>query len=353
MKRPRRILVRGPNWLGDLVMATPGFRALRRLFPDAEIVLHARAAHLALLSGTPWIDQLVPVASYHRGVASMLREAFVLRARGFDLGLCLPDSTSAALLMRASGVARVVGYRRGGARWLLDHATPAPPPMTPRERHVLGVVRAAADAAAGADTIDAVDWEDTRVELFVDAESEERAARLARDAALGAEEPLALLAPGASYGPSKCWPPESFASLADALARDGVRVAVVGAPEERPRAERVTAAARSAPLDWCGRFDLRTLKAVVRRARLLVCNDAGARHVAVALGVPCIAIFGPTSIAKTALNLEHVRVFESEVGCRPCYHRHCPIDHRCMHAIAPRAVLGAARETLAAGVSVS
>ncbi len=345
MKPPRRILVRGPNWLGDLVMATPGFRALRRVFPDAEIALHARGAHLALLSGSPWFDHLVPVASYHRGVASMLREAFVLRGRHYDLGVCLPESTSAALLMRATGAARVVGYARPGARWLLDTAPPAPPPMTPRERHVLGVARAASDAAQA----EVVDWDDTRVELFVDDEGEARATQLAREAELAPSDPLALLAPGASYGPSKCWPPESFASLADALDRDGVRVAVVGAPEERPLAERVTAAARSRPVDWCGRFDLRTLKAVVRRARLLVCNDAGARHVAVALGVPCVAIFGPTSVEKTALNLERVRVFESEVGCRPCYHRHCPIDHRCMHEVSPRAVLRAARETLAAG----
>lgn len=342
MRAPRRILVRGPNWLGDLVMATPGFRALRRLHPDAEIVLHARGAHLALMSGAPWFDRVIGVSSYHAGVAAMMREAFVLRATRFDLGLCLPESIASALLMRAAGPARVVGYHRPGGRWLLDQAAPPPAAMTPREQHVLGVVKSAVGKRGRN-----FDWSDTRVELFVDPESAERANERRRDAGLRDDDALVLLAPGASYGPSKCWPPESFAALADALAADGVRVAVIGSPDERPLAQRVVAAAKRAPLDWCGRFDLRLLKAVVQSARLLVCNDAGARHIAVALGVPCIALFGPTSVAKTALNLERVKVFAADVGCRPCYHRHCPIDHRCMHAIRPESVAGAARQSLA------
>ncbi len=340
MSGAQRILVRAPNWLGDVVMATPGFRALRALFPEAELVLHARAAHLALLAGAPWFDRLVAVASYHRGAAAMLREAYVLRGTRFDLGLCLPESQSSALLMRASGARHLVGYDRPGGRWLLDYAPRPPPRMTPRERHVLDLVRCAA-GERGAE----YDWSDTRVELFVDPESAARAAELRRDDGI-ADAPLVLLAPGASYGPSKCWPPERFAALGDALAADGARVAVIGAPDERPLAARVVAAARSAPLDWCGRFDLRVLKAIVASAQLVVCNDAGARHLAVALGVPCIAIFGPTSVAKTALNLERVAVFASDVGCRPCYRRRCPTDHRCMRSIGAEAVAAAALETL-------
>ncbi len=341
MSGRQRILVRGPNWLGDLVMATPGFRALRHLHPDAEIVLHARAPHLSLLSASPWFDRLVPVASYHRGVAAMVREAFVLRGTRFDMGLCLPESASSALLMRGARVARRVGYARPGARWLFDQTPPAPPAMTPRERHILDLVRFAVGARGSA-----YDWSDTRVELFVDEAGERHAEELRRETGLGPRAPLALLAPGASYGPSKCWAPESFGALADALDADGLRVAVIGAPAERALAAQVVDAAQSAPLDWCGRLDLRVLKAVVKRARLLVCNDAGARHIAVALGVPCVALFGPTSVAKTALNLERVRVFASDVACRPCYHRNCPIDHRCMRAIRPEAVAAAAREIL-------
>jgi heptosyltransferase-2 len=101
--------------------------------------------------------------------------------------------------------------------------------------------------------------------------------------------------------------------------------------------------------DLVGAADLGATKAVIRRARALVCNDAGARHVAVAFGVPCIVLMGPTSLAKTNLNLERVRVLTADVGCRPCYLRECPTDHRCMTRIAPERVLDAVRPALAAG----
>jgi heptosyltransferase-2 len=91
-----------------------------------------------------------------------------------------------------------------------------------------------------------------------------------------------------------------------------------------------------------GRLDLGALKAVVRRARVLVCNDAGARHVAVALGVPVVALFGPTALEKTGWNLERVRAFAADVACRPCLQRVCPIDHRCMTRLAAERVAAAA-----------
>ncbi len=88
------------------------------------------------------------------------------------------------------------------------------------------------------------------------------------------------------------------------------------------------------------------MKAVMRRARVLVCNDAGARHVAVALGVPSVVLFGPTSLAKTNLNLERVRALAADVACRPCYHRSCPTDHRCMTQLTPERVVAAALPAL-------
>src|SRR5690606_16927679 len=128
----------------------------------------------------------------------------------------------------------------------------------------------------------------------------------------------------------------------DALASAGARVAIVGAPDEAALAGAVAAAMRAPAGQLAGRLDLGGLKAVVRRARVLVCNDAGARHVAVAFGVPVVALFGPTSLAKTAWNLERVRAFAADVDCRPCYHRVCPIDHRCMTRLGVARVASAA-----------
>jgi heptosyltransferase-2 len=335
-----QILVRGPNWTGDVVMATPGFRALRARFPEARLVLQLRPGLEALVAGSPWFDEVLPVKSYGAGLVALVREGRSLRSRGFELGLCLPDSWSAALLMRAAGVERVVGYRR---RWrgAILHVAVSPPAqagrrlLIAREEHVLALVEAMGAPRCG-----------TQLELFVtDAEEAEASSQL-RQAGLAPAGSIALLAPGASFGPSKLWPAERFARVGDALAAEGVHVVVIGTPAERALTARVVQAMRATATDLGGELSLGGLKALVRRARLLVCNDAGARHVAVAFGVPAIVMMGPTSLEKTSLNLERVRVLEADVSCRPCYLRECPIDHRCMTRIEPERVVHEARGAL-------
>ena len=145
----------------------------------------------------------------------------------------------------------------------------------------------------------------------------------------------AVLAPGASYGPSKLWPASHFAAVADRLSAEGVRPVLVGSPGERALAEQVGTAMQTRPVDLVGRTGLGGLKAVVRGAAAMLCNDAGARHVAVAFGVPAVVLMGPTSLDKTNLNLEKVTVLSEDVSCRPCYRRECPIDHRCLVRIGP------------------
>jgi heptosyltransferase-2 len=332
MSDPERILVRAPNWAGDLVMATPGFRALRAGRPAAHLAVQLPSALAPLLDGSPWFDERLPLAS-GRDPGALAREAAALRRGRFDVGLCLPDSFSSALRMRAGGVRRVIGYATQGRSLLLHERLRAPEAPVPREQHVLGLVAALGAPARGRE-----------LELFTTDDEETRAGRLLAEAGIAHGETLALLAPGASYGPSKLWPADSFARVGDALAADGARVAIVGAPHEAALAARVAAAMTEPATLWAGRLDLGAFKAVVRRARVLVCNDAGARHVAVAFGVPVVAMFGPTSIEKTGWNLERVHTLAADgVSCRPCYLRRCPIDHRCMTRIAPERVIQAAR----------
>lgn len=337
------ILVRGPNWTGDLVMATPGFRALRAGFPGARITLHVHAALVPLLDGAPWFDAVLPFAAPQAGHVALLREARMLRRRArFDVGLCLPDSFASALLMRAAGVRRIVGYARGGRGLLLHQRVRYPSEagrrgLMPREQHVLGLVEALGCARQGAG-----------LELFV-TEAEQREADAAlRAGGVSDGEPVALLAPGASFGASKLWPAESFAAVGDALARAGARVVVTGAAVERALCARVRAAMHRPALDLCGALGLGAWKGLMRRARLLVANDAGARHVATALGLPVVLVMGPTSLDKTSWNLERVSVLSADVACRPCYLRDCPIDHRCMTRVGPELVAAEAERAFAA-----
>jgi heptosyltransferase-2 len=335
------VVVRAPNWAGDVVMATPGFRALRAGLPSARIVLLLRPALAPLLAGNPWFDELLPVTAGGGRPVALVREALALRPRRFELGVCLPDSFSSALQLRLAGVRRVVGYAGTGRGSLLHTAvepswTGGARGLVARERHVLELALAVGGVAQG-----------TRLELFVTPEEDALADRELAAAGITSGEPLAVLAPGASYGPSKLWPVAHFARVGDALAETGARVLLVGAPSEAALAAGVRAAMRAPAADLVTRGSLGLLKAVLRRSRVLVCNDAGARHVAVAFGVPCVVLFGPTSLAKTNLNLERVQALAEDVPCRPCYQRVCPIDHRCLTRLAPERVIAAALPALA------
>lgn len=341
MSAVTEILVRGPNWAGDLVMSTPGFRALRCGYPDARITLQLRPGLEALMAGAPWFDELLAVSSHHRGAAALVREGLALRrSRRFDLGVCIPDSFSSALLMRVAGVSRVVGYARAG-RGVLLHQAVAPGSdwggrrMVARERFVLGLTQALDCPELG-----------TSLELFTTDLEEARADELigARGTKSG---PRVAIAPGASFGASKLWPALSFARLADRLAAEGAEILIVGSPAEQAVARAVLVHMQRPAQNLVGRLGLGSLKSVIRRCDLLVCNDAGARHVAVAFGVPSVVLFGPTSVDKTNLNLDQVTALETDVSCRPCYARECPIDHRCMTRLEVESVHAAAQAALA------
>ncbi len=335
MGNPKEIIVRAPNWAGDVVMATPGFRALRAGFPGARITAAIRPGLEPLLAGAPWFDAIASVG------AGRMRDGLRLRRRPrYDLGVCLPDSFRAALHLKAAGVRRLAGYRTDLRGRLLDVAVEPPRQggrraWIPRERQVLALVEALGAPAQG-----------THLELFVTEGERRRTDAALAERGVGEGAALALVAPGASFGPSKIWPPASFARVGDALAEAGAEVALVGSPDEAALVRQVAEAMQRPAVDLCGALDLGGLKALMQRARVLVCNDAGARHVAVAFGVPCISVMGPTSLAKTNLNLERVRVLSADVGCRPCYLRRCPIDHRCMTGVAPERVIEAALPAL-------
>ena len=338
MSEPRRILVRLPNWTGDVVMATPALRALRGRYPRAEIVGQVRPGLEPLLAGLPSLDRVETAHSWHRGARALWREARSLREPGFDLGVCLPDSFSSALLMRLASVREVVGFGRGGRGVLLHRAVApraewGPRRLVARERSLLYLLQQAGCEPRG-----------THLQLATTPREEAAARALCPPGAR--DQPLVAIAPGASYGASKRWPVESFAAVADALAGAGARVILLGTPSEADLGRAVCASAESRPLDLCGRSDLGVLKALLRRASLLVSNDAGARHIATAFGTPSVVLFGPTAVEKTDCNLETVDVLEAAASCRPCYRRECPIDHRCMRGIAPEVVVARASARL-------
>jgi heptosyltransferase-2 len=333
-----------PNHLGDVVMATPALRALRAGFPGARITGLVRTPLDEVLGGLHSLDRLVGHAVYaRRGGLSRTRARLELgRAqRGTDLVVVLPNSFSSALLAWSTGAPRRIGYARSGRGWLLSDALPAPrengrfKPLA-MERYYLDLVLALGCPDRGTD-----------LELATQARSERACDALFARHGIRADGPLVCLAPGAGFGPSKLWPLEYVAEVAGKLAAEGAQVALVHGPGEAALADAILARTPGiAPLGGEA-MTLSLLKSVLARASLLICNDAGARHIAAAFGVPTLVLMGPTSIAYTNLNLRKTRLLREPVECSPCQRKVCPIDHRCMTRLLPERVLGEARAALA------
>jgi heptosyltransferase-2 len=350
--RIARVLIVMPTWLGDTVMATPTLRALRGLYPKARITALVRRNLKPLIESTRWVDRILTVRPSAPGRVTASERVLPLSARlragRFDLAVLLPNSFRSALLARLAGIPRRVGYERDGRGFLLTDRLDPPRsgshfiPICTRD-YYLRLARYLGAAEP-----------DPAMHLFTRAEDDARADMLLRVAGydLAGKRPLVLLIPGAHYGDAKLWLPERFAAVADRCAAElGCVVALSGAPEERPILDRVRAAARSPILDLptLG-IDLRLLKSVLKRTSLLIGNDTGPRHMAAALGVPMVTIFGPTDPAWTAINFAHERQVMVSVDCGPCQKKKCPLDHRCMTRIDADMVFARAAELLAVKV---
>jgi heptosyltransferase-2 len=321
---PERLLVRGPNWIGDVVLSLAALRDLRRNFPGARLEVLARPWVAELYRALPEVDGL----RFSRG----LRADVAAIRGGYDAAVLLPNSFAAALLVFAAGIPERWGYATDG-RGLLLTRRPRVPPQA-RHRSQVYYYRAMLDGL-GLDTSAPADASMTCPPAW-----SERGAEI-----LGAPGPWLGLNPGAFFGAAKRWSPEGYAAVADLVARrTGARVAILGGRGERALGEEIAAGLRAPARLLCGETSLPELLGVLSRLRALVTNDSGPMHLAAALGVPLVAIFGSTDWRETAPVGERARVVREDVECAPCLLRECPIDHRCMRRIAPDRVAEAVAE---------
>lgn len=335
-----RLVVRVPNWIGDIVMATPALRALRTRWPHAHIAVAGPGHAAPILAGLDSVDETLALPSRKDGgVAAMLRAAGMLRAGRFELAVVLTNSWSSAAVVRMAGIPRRVGYGGGGRALLLTDALDHPPeagrhrmPMPMVEYYfrlleAIGVPRTS-----------------HRMELAVSDDDVARAdAWLARHGLDGDDVARHAIHAGSSFGPSKLWYPEKFAAVADALyERHRAPTILFCGPHEAPIVDAIEEAARH-PVASAARdpIDLALLKAVVRRLDLLVTTDTGPRHFGPAFDVPTVCLMGSTDPRFTNTNLHDTAIVRTGVACSPCQLKVCPIDHRCMTRLSPEMVLAA------------
>lgn len=339
-----RILVRAPNWLGDAVMCIPALRALRRAFPAAHISVQARPWVAELYAREKYIDRVLLCPPAQRGPGFALerwRAARKLRREGFTSAVLMPNSFESALLVWLAGIRRRIGYARDGRGMLLTDRVAAPRAgeIPKHERfYYLELLRRAGIGVADPPLEDSL----------LDAAAEARAAGQRRFREMGLREPVVGVSPGAAYGGAKRWQPESFAEAAAMLA-DGGTVAVFGSRSEACIAEVVLSRLRQMGVEarsFAGQTSLAEFMDLAAACRVFLTNDSGAMHVAAALGVPTVAVFGATDPEATGPVGPCVRVVREPVECSPCLLRECPIDHRCMTRVAPERVAREARELL-------
>jgi heptosyltransferase-2 len=345
-----RLLVVLPNWVGDVVLASPVLAALRAHFRSATIAYLLRRYVQEIVEGGGWHDELVfwPPGAGARRTWQMLPLAAELRRRRFDAALLLTNSFRSAFVTCLARIPCRIGYARDGRGWLLtDRLEPlrrngvfVPSPVLPY------YVRLAEHLGCAIS--------DRRVRLGITPAQEEAGQELLRHYGLADGQPYAVINPGAAYGAAKCWLPERFAELCDRLpAEFGLQPVIVGNPRtEGALMQRIAALARTHVV-CCDRppTTLGSLKVLIRQARLLVCNDTGPRHYGHAFSVPTVTIFGPTHQAWTDTDYAGEIKLQVPVECGPCQLKVCPLDHRCMTGLTTERVLRAVSEVLARGAS--
>lgn len=336
LHEPHRIVALLPNWIGDVVMATPALRALHKRFPQARLAVVGRSSACGIVRGLPYIEALFELTP-RPNLRRMAELAPGIRAAGRDLAVVFPHSFRAGLLAWLAGSRRRVGYDRDGRGFLLtDRIEPY------REGGRIAPIYMADEYL---ELVRALGAEDDKqgLELHADPQSVKGVRRCFTHVG-----PRIGFAPGAAFGPSKRWPVERYAAVADALYEQtgAVSVLLTGPGEEDTREAFVAAA--SAPVTICDQADpsIDTLKATVSQLDLLICNDSGPRHVAVAFKVPTVCIMGPTSPRYSCGPYEKGEVLRVDVDCGPCQEPVCDTDHRCMTRITPERVVEAALRQL-------
>ena len=361
IRHPRRILVRGVNWLGDAVMTTPALLRLREKFPDAHIALLTPEKLKDLWQHHPAVNETISFASGE----SIFSIGSRLRAGKFDLALVLPNSVRSALEVFRAGIPQRIGYARPWRNFFLTqtiapraeavkmhkrsageiHAlirAPKPPMPLPASAHQIHEYLQLV-AALGANP------EPIAPQLHVD-----KLEVLGLDLALPQNgrrtDFLIGLNPGAEYGAAKRWPVEKFAAVANELyRRASCEFLIFGGNNDVSLAEKLAEMlpapqANNHVILLAGKTDLRDLMAGLKMCRVVLTNDTGPMHVAAALGTPVVVPFGSTSPELTGPGLPgdaRHRLLKSDAPCSPCFLRECPIDFRCMNGISVECVVEA------------
>lgn len=347
---PRRIMVRGTNWVGDAVMTLPALEALNAACPQAGIEVVARPWVAAVYEAHPAVQRVHHLNAHtaHKWAWGRVRLARELGREHFDWAVLFQNAFEAAFIAWLARVPVRVGFDSDARRMLLTHPVRRLAWMrrVHETSYYLWILR-------GAGLLDHdPPAEGVTPRLYIRDQDRAWAGEFLAARGLDKAGNLVGMAPGAAFGPAKCWPADRYAAAAGMLADKGLGPALLfGSNSERPAVEAVAAlAGEDRVVDLAGRTDLGQALALLARLSLFITNDSGLMHAAAALGVPTVAVFGSTNPTATGPLGPRVRVVYHPVDCAPCKKPNCPTgDLKCLTAISPEEVAEAGLELLAGG----
>ncbi|MBP9841261.1 MAG: lipopolysaccharide heptosyltransferase II [Simkaniaceae bacterium] len=301
-----KILVRMPNWLGDIVMATPVLALIRKKYPEGHLTALLPQSFAPLLQGDPHLNE----------VTSSLKKG------EYDLGFLLTNSFSSAYAMYKAGVKCRVGYSGDWRRLFLTEAV-----SFSKKRKEQHLVKTYQELLGGDGTL--------LPTLYLDEKEKEWAREFLKS--MGITGRVIGVHVGASYGPAKCWPASKFRSLAKVLSKENCLL-FFGDAGTHEKITQITEGLPSSVVNLAGKTTIRELMALMKSCHVILSNDSGPMHIADALGIPLIALFGSTDPRVTG-PYRSQEVIWKEVSCSPCFKKTCPIDFRCMRSIMVKEVL--------------
>lgn len=330
-----KIIIRVPNWIGDAVLAFPAIETIRSNFPRASLSIATKNWVKDLFISNSLAAEVISLPETN-DVKTQWTAAQDLKTRSFDLGFLLTNSFGSAFLFYLARIPKRWGYGTDGRSVLLTKSVALKGRDASRHQvfYYLDLLH-----NLGLKTVP------PEIKLGVPAGKIQAARNRLVSMGLDPGKPLVIICPGASYGPAKRWPASSFGRLASLLQENKeAEILVIGSADEAEIAATVASSMEKKPAVLTGETTLADLVGLISQASLFVSNDTGPMHMANALGVPVVAIFGPTDPAVTGPFQKPSVCLKKEVPCWPCSYRKCPYDHRCLAGIDPEEVFQVSQE---------
>jgi heptosyltransferase-2 len=337
------ILVVGPSWVGDMVMAQSLFKTLKEQNPASNIDVIAPAWSVPVLERMPEVRQAIVLSTAHGEIGIKKRYRLGKSLRGaYQRAIILPRSLKSALVPFFAKVPIRTGFRGEARLGLINDIREfdkAHLNQTVKRFVALGLTPSAAKST----------FPISNPELSIDTSAQKESLK---KLSLELNKPAIALFPGAEYGPAKQWPLAYFKELAQNLASEGFQVWVMGSQKDHPAGAAIvgeTPAAEHAPyiINLCGKTSIAEVIDLIAYSKAAVSNDSGLMHVAAAANCPVVGIYGSSNPQFTPPLSLRAKILYLNLDCSPCFKRECPLQHLdCLHKISPQNVFTSLKELL-------